>query len=250
MATTATKNETSVMMSLRELRAIDLARRVDEAMARERAIADAKRREDEAQAARRAAEAQAIAARAEQERRAREAVELAAREAELRVREAEVRARAAADAAIATQRLEQEMDLRRAQISRTRPKALFAVIGVFAAAAIALGFLYASRSGDADALTIRLAQTQAATAAQATRIAGLEQARHGTENVIGGLRAQLHAVGQALLDHPPAVTSTTTATVIPHRHGHGQVTTTTTTTTTTGAIDLGDCARQPLLCGK
>jgi len=259
MATPAKTTDTSVMMSLRELRTIEDARRADEAIERERVIAEAKRRADAEEAARRAAEAAVIAARVQAEEDARAREDLARREAELRVREAEAMARAAADAAIAQQRLDQEMELRRAQVARTRPKAMIALLAIFTAASVGLGVMYAAKSSASDEIGAQLDRAKQDQAAQALRIAGLEQARKGNEAVIGGLKDQLHAIGKALQDHPPPVTATVTPPITGHgHHGHhgpgtgmGTGTTGTGTGTGTGTINLGeDCARQPLLCGK
>jgi hypothetical protein len=251
MATPASKpeTETSVMFSLRELRAIEDARRADERMARERAIAEAAARAAADAEARRAAELAAIRAREDAARAAREEAEQRAREDALRLREAEARARAAADAALAQQRLYEEVALRREQIARTRPKALFALCGVSALIALALGALYVARAGDAERLDDSLAQARATHAAQEQRIAALQAAQHGDELVIAGLRAQFRAISEAFRAHPPAFAVPAPAPAA-HGHAHGLHVSAATPPTVRPPLELGDCANQPLLCTK
>jgi hypothetical protein len=252
--TPSKSTETSVMVSLRELRAIETARRADEAMARERAIEDARRRAREAEEAGRAREAAAQAAREAEARRAREAAVAVAREAELRLRETEARARVEADAALATRRLDEEMQLRRAHVARTRPRALFAVLGGLVAVALGLGAFYTVERGRADGLDDQLADARAQRDATAARVAALQRANTDGANALTALRVQVAALSKL-----PALTATAAApTVTPpgghdgghHGHGHTVHTGGTGTTGTTGTIDLGACAAQPLLCNK
>jgi hypothetical protein len=175
------------------------------------------------------------------------------READLRVREAEVRARVDADAARAARRLDDEMQLRREAVRRTRPRAMFGVIGGLVAVGLALGGLFVAANGRADGLDSQLTEQRATAEARATRIAALQKASTDSAAAIAALRVQVDALGKI-----PVATVTGTAVTQPldggqtthgHTHGHGHVVHTGGTTgTTTGTIDLNGCAAQPLLC--
>jgi colicin import membrane protein len=118
--------ENSVLFSLRELRDIEHDR-VRAEQERRRQAVEAERRRIEDERLRLEAERQ----RREQEERMRlEEQERQRREEELRLQAAEQHARIAALAAIEQQRMENEMELRRQEISRKRPTWLLAVVGV------------------------------------------------------------------------------------------------------------------------
>jgi hypothetical protein len=242
--------ETSVMMSLRELRAIEDTRREDEILARERAIVEAARRREAEVAAAAAHAAALIAAREDEERRAAAAREAAAREVEIRLREAEIHARADADALLAATRLDQEMELRRQQIARTRPRTMYVLLAAFAAAAIGLGVLGVDRAQRTDELDQALAQARAEQLTQTARTAAAQTALRGNQQVIAGLRTQLHALAVALAHAGPTVIRGGGGGPRPPRGTPGATGVTPAPAGARPTIDLGDCARQPLLCEK
>jgi hypothetical protein len=118
--------ENSVLVSLRELRTIEDTRVRSEEEQRLQARADERRRIEEE---RRRVEAERER-REHEERQRLEELERQRREEALRLQEAEQRARIQAQAALEQQRLAQEMELRRHEISKKRPTWLLAVVGV------------------------------------------------------------------------------------------------------------------------
>ncbi len=144
----ADKRENSVLFSLRELRQIEenrvqeeeqAVRSAEEARVRAREDAERKRREEE--------EAKA---RAEHEARValEQAREAAEREARLRVESAEAAERARQQAALEQNRLQQEMELRRAEVAKKRPTWMLAVTGIALLAAVGLVFFAVQRMNE------------------------------------------------------------------------------------------------------
>jgi hypothetical protein len=125
----------SVLFSLRELRDIERGRvRSEEERRRQAREAERRRIEEERQ------RVEAERRRREQEARMRlEEQERQRREEELRLQAAEQHARIAALAAIEQQRLANEMELRRQEISRKRPTWLLAMVGVLVVLGGSLG---------------------------------------------------------------------------------------------------------------
>ena len=144
MATPAVR-ESSVLVSLRELRAIEDDRTAEERAVAAREVEAQRRYERDLAEAHRAAEDARLAAIARAERAAADAAAAAAREDELRLREAEIQARAAAAAAVEAQRIEHEAQLRRLALERTRPRSLYAIVGLCAAAIAGLSVLLVNR---------------------------------------------------------------------------------------------------------
>ena len=142
--------ENSIPTSLHELREIEQERISDERAARardeaarEQLVRDSIQRQiAEAEARRETALAEAARQRAavEAEQRTRDTA-IACAEAEARVR---------AEAELASARLAQEMELRHAQVARTRPIGLVAVIASLVLGAGGLGVWIARQSGELD----------------------------------------------------------------------------------------------------
>jgi hypothetical protein len=138
--------EASVMTSLHELKAIEQERVADERAAFERSRAaeiDARIRAEKDAAA--AVEARQ---RAEREERIRieEARVAAEREARMRVEATEAAERARQHAMLEQQRLEQEIELRRAEVAKQRPTWMLAVTGLALAAGIGLAWFAIDRA--------------------------------------------------------------------------------------------------------
>src|SRR4051812_31323400 len=143
--------ESSIMSSLSELRAIHHQRLEDERTSFERdrqAELEARRAAEEA--ARAAADA-----RVKDERdailRIEEARVAAEREARLRLEAADAAAPAGHLAELETQRQLQQMELRRAEIAKKRPKWMVVVTGLAVCAGLGLGYVAIESARDADA---------------------------------------------------------------------------------------------------
>ena len=144
------KRENSVLFSLRELRQIEDTRVQEE----EQAVRSAEEQKVLAKetAERTAREAEEARVRAERDaqleiERAREGAE---REARMRVESAEAGERQRQQAALEQQRLQHEMELRRADIAKKRPTWMLAVTGFALVAAVALIFFAVARMKDSE----------------------------------------------------------------------------------------------------
>lgn len=144
------KRENSVLFSLRELRQIEenrvqeeeqAVRSAEEARVRAREDAERKRREEEEAKARAEHDARV------QLEQAREAAE---REARMRVESAEAAERARQQAALEQSRLQQEMELRRAEVAKKRPTWMLVVTGLALIAAVALVFFAINRMKESE----------------------------------------------------------------------------------------------------
>ncbi len=142
------KRENSVLFSLRELRQIEENRVSEE----EQAVRSAEQaRIAAAQAEERRIRDEADAkARAERDEQLRieQAREGAEREARMRVEAGEAAERQRSQAALEQQRLNQEMDLRRAHVAKTRPTWMLAVTGIAVIGAIGLIFFAVNAMND------------------------------------------------------------------------------------------------------
>jgi hypothetical protein len=158
------KRENSVLFSLRELRQIEENRVQEEEhavrTAEEQRLADQQARE---RAARDAEEARARAEREEQ-LRIEQAREGAEREARMRVESAEAAERQRQQAALEQQRLQQEMELRRAEVAKKRPTWMLAVTGLAVVMAVVLVFFAIQKMNQSD--TDSKARKEAEIAAQ------------------------------------------------------------------------------------
>jgi hypothetical protein len=173
--------ESSVLFSLRELRDIE-HRRVADERAAANAAEEAKERARVAEVARVAAEREAALAA----EHARKEAELAARNRQLaedaiRIQETEARLRAEALVKLEGERLAYEVELRREEIARKRPRWLMGVAAGCAVVAIGVGMLAMRASDTADQSRERALQverdrqkTLAEIAAQEKKIADLE----------------------------------------------------------------------------
>jgi DNA repair exonuclease SbcCD ATPase subunit len=143
--------ETSIVTSLDELRSIHLQRVADERASFEAeriAVADAARRRAEADRA-------AIDAKLRDERDAQIRIEEARvtseREARLKLEAIENAERARHVAELETARQAQEMELRRAEVLKKRPRWMLAVTAIALVGGIGFGYFAWQRSQDADA---------------------------------------------------------------------------------------------------
>jgi colicin import membrane protein len=155
--------ESSIVFSLKELRAIEDQRIADEHQARERSRqAEVAARAAAERAVREAEEARLAAVREEHLRAERAKVE-AERDLRLRVETAEAAERARVTAVLDAERLREEMALRRAEVLRKRPRWMIAVTVMAGVAAVALSVFAIDRMHQADAAT------------EATAVANLER---------------------------------------------------------------------------
>ena len=189
------------MTSLHELRAIEQQRIADERAARERA------REAE-EAAVKAAEASRlaeIAARDKAERderlRIEEARVAAEREARLRVEAHEASERARLAAQLEQDRMVQEMELRRADIAKRRPRWMIAVTVIALAGGVGFAALAIDRMHEADAAQHAKARADAEMAAAKQEmkdaVAKVEAMQKTLDDLDGKVREAQHAVAVA-----------------------------------------------------
>lgn len=138
------------MTSLHELRAIEEQRIADERAA----AAKAKQADDTARRVAEQARLDGIAAREREQRDAQLRIEQARadaeREARMRVEAAEAAERTRLAAALEQQRFAQEIELRRADIAKRRPKWMLVVTAFAVAGGIAFGALAVDRMHEAD----------------------------------------------------------------------------------------------------
>jgi hypothetical protein len=139
------KRENSVLFSLRELRQIE-ENRVQEEEHAVKSAEDAriKAREDAERRKREEEEAKIFAER-EHQRQIEEARVNAEREARMRVEAGEAAERQRHQAALEQSRLQQEMELRRAEVAKKRPTWMLAVTGLALVGAIGLIFFAVQR---------------------------------------------------------------------------------------------------------
>lgn len=124
------KRENSVLFSLRELRQIE-ENRVEEEAHAVRSAEEARRMAIEAEDRRKRDEEDAkLRAERDHQRAIEDAKVAAEREARMRVESAEASERARQQAALEQQRLQQEMELRRAEVAKKRPTWMLAVTGI------------------------------------------------------------------------------------------------------------------------
>jgi len=152
------KRENSVLFSLRELRQIE-EKRVEEedAAARDAEEARVRARMDAERRAREEEEAK-VRAKEDAERRVRDEQERRVRDDQLRLQEAETRARVDAQAQLDAQRLAQEMELRRHEISKKRPVGLMVAAGVLVVAIAGLGFFLYNKNKEGEAKDAQIAK--------------------------------------------------------------------------------------------
>jgi hypothetical protein len=127
MATQPEKRENSVLFSLRELRQIEENRVQEEENAIRSAEEQRTRAREEAEARRRNEEEAKVRAERDAALQIEQARENAEREARMRVESAEAAERQRQQAALEQQRLQQEMEIRRAHVAKTRPTWMVAV---------------------------------------------------------------------------------------------------------------------------
>ena len=144
------KRENSVLFSLRELRQIEENRVQEE----EHAVRSAEEQRLANQQAdeRRLRDAEEARARAERDEllRIEQAREGAEREARMRVESAEGAERQRQQAALEQQRLQHEMELRRAEVAKKRPTWMLAVTGLAVVMAVVLVFFAIQKMNQSD----------------------------------------------------------------------------------------------------
>jgi hypothetical protein len=134
------KRENSVLFSLRELRQIEESRVKEEEHAVRSAEEARLAAQQQADRSRREAEEARLRAERDELLRIETARENAEREARLRVESAEAMERQRQQAALEQQRLQQEMELRRAEVAKKRPTWMLAITGFALVAAVGLIF--------------------------------------------------------------------------------------------------------------
>jgi hypothetical protein len=139
MATQPEKRENSVLFSLRELRQIEENRVQEEENAVRSAEEQRTRAREEAERRRREEEEAKLRAERDAALQIEQARENAEREARMRVESAEAAERQRQQAALEQQRLQQEMEIRRAHVAKTRPTWMIAVTVLAILGAIGLG---------------------------------------------------------------------------------------------------------------
>lgn len=139
------KRENSVLFSLRELRQIEENRVQEETEAVRTAEQQRSAAREAAERSVREAEEARIRAERDAQLQIETARENAEREARMRVESAEAGERQRQQAALEQQRLQQEMELRRAEVAKKRPTWMLAVMGFAIVAAIGMIF-FAIRS--------------------------------------------------------------------------------------------------------
>ena len=144
------KRENSVLFSLRELRQIEENRVAEEEHAVKTAQEQARAAKEQAERMRREAEE----AKVREERDVALAIETARenaeREARMRVESHEATERQRQQAALEQQRLQQEMELRRADIAKKRPTWMLAVTGIAIVVVVIFAVLVYKFSGESD----------------------------------------------------------------------------------------------------
>lgn len=138
--------ESSIITSLSELRAIEQQRIADERAAIERTRAAEIEARRLAEQARSEAEQAKLHAEREERMRIEIARAEAEREARLRVEATEAAERARWAAQLEEQRLAQEMELRRAEVAKKRPRWMIAVTAIAALCAVGLTWFAIDRS--------------------------------------------------------------------------------------------------------
>src|ERR1043165_6694562 len=145
------KRENSVLFSLRELRQIEENRVQEEAHAVKSAEEARIRAKEEAERRKREEEEAKIQAERDHQRQIEEARVAAEREARMRVEAGEAAERQRHQAALEQSRLQQEMELRRAEVAKKRPTWMLAVTGIALVGAVGLIFFAVNRMRESEA---------------------------------------------------------------------------------------------------
>jgi hypothetical protein len=187
----ASRPESSVLFSLRELRDIEHRRVADEREAA-KAAQEARERACAAEVARVAAERAA----ADEAEKNRKEGELAARKRQLeqdaiRIQETEARMRAEALVKLEAERLAYEVELRREEIARKRPRWLMGVAAACAAVAIGVGFLAMKASDNAEQSKAAVLDAEAKAQAARDAITAQEERIAGLENDIKNAKSEI-----------------------------------------------------------
>ncbi len=179
------KRENSVLFSLRELRQIEENRVQEESEAVRSAEEQRVRARDAAERAVRETEEARVRGERDALLQIETARENAEREARMRVESAEASERQRQQSALEQQRLQQEMELRRAEVAKKRPTWMLAVMGLaLVAAAAMIFFAIRSRADSAEAEKKKVAAE--AIAMQAVKDA--EEAQQKVERLAADLQ--------------------------------------------------------------
>jgi hypothetical protein len=160
------KRENSVLFSLRELRQIEESRVQEEEHAVRSAEEARLRAQQEAEQRARNEEESRVRAERDHQRSIEEARVTAEREARMRVEASEAAERARHQGELERSRMEQEMDLRRAEVAKKRPTWMLVVTGFALIAAVALIFfaIQKMQQSDEDTKKKEIAEHEAQTA--------------------------------------------------------------------------------------
>jgi colicin import membrane protein len=179
---TPEKRENSVLFSLRELRQIEESRVQEEEHAVRSAEEARAKAKDEAERRVREAEEAKIREERDHQRSIEESRVAAEREARMRVESTEATERQRHQAAIEQQRLQQEMELRRAEVAKKRPTWMLgvtaiAVIGIVLAVVVTINKMHETATHDVQAQKARAEADQAKKDSEeaADRVHKLEQ---------------------------------------------------------------------------
>ena len=140
--------ESSIITSLSELRAIEQQRIADERAVIERARVEEIEARRAAERARIEAEETRVRTEREEARRIEQRRFDAERDARLKVQAAEAAERARLHAALEHERMHQEVELRRAEIAKQRPRWMLVVTGAAMVVAIGLGWYAIDRNAE------------------------------------------------------------------------------------------------------
>lgn len=192
------KRENSVLFSLRELQQIEEERVNEEEDAKQRAEEERIRAEMEAKRKAEEAEQAKLRAAEEEKRRIQEEKERLEREERIRVGEAEARARAEHQARLEQQRMAQELDLRRQEVSKKRPTALIAIAAFLVVAVAGLGYWAYSSSKESDKIAAEKEQAERDKAKAEQDKERLAKEKAALEKELQELNDQLAAAEEAV----------------------------------------------------
>jgi colicin import membrane protein len=154
------KRENSVLFSLRELRQIEESRVKEEEHAVRSAEQARAAAAQEAERKRRDAEEAKVRAERDEILRIETARENAERDARMRVESAEAMERQRNQAALEQQRLQHEMELRRAEVAKKRPTWMLVVTGIAIVLTVGLVIFAVQRKHDSDEANARRAEAE------------------------------------------------------------------------------------------
>jgi colicin import membrane protein len=204
MATQPEKRENSVLFSLRELRQIEENRVQEEENAIRTAEEQRVRAQQEAERRRREEEETRVRAERDAQLELERARENAEREARMRVEAAEAAERQRQQALLEQQRLQQEMELRRAEVAKKRPTWMLAVtflalVGVVVAIVLVVKFQSSEQDSKEKELVAQRERDEAVKAAREAQ-EKVDQLEREATDMIGKINGAIGAVDAAQND--------------------------------------------------